>query len=244
MYKTYENIVAITRENCSQLFLLYSGLMRTVGGMRALGFLKKSALDNRNVVMFIDPYKTGFRRGVSEEIPSLDALVNWQREYCKGLPHVKEVYCIGVSAGAFPAIYSGYYLKADAVWTFGARPPAEKYWGQDPEALLFEKATRPIDPNRDPLEECMIDPYIITTVRSLLSTPNGVTQYHLYFAPSNECDTLAHTLISDLPATHSYPIVAPDDYPHNQGPNWDHKLLPIIQHMGGLPELFPPFGAA
>jgi hypothetical protein len=90
----------------------------------------------------------------------------------------------------------------------------------------------------------MIDPYIITTARKMLSQPNGVTQYHLYYATTNECDTLTHALISDLPSTHSYPIIPPDDYPHNNGPNWDHKLLPIIQHMGTLPDLFPPFAAA
>ena len=244
MYKTFDNIVAITREDCSQLFFLFSGLMRTVGGMRALGFLKKSQLDNRNVAMFIDTHKTGFRRGISDELRSLDDIVRWQRNFCKELPHVKEVYCIGVSAGSFAAIYSGYHLKADAVWSFGARSPAEQYWGQDPEELLRIQAMRQDDPDEDPLAHCMLDADIITIVRDLLSVPNGKTKYHLYYAPTNWCDTLAHTLICDLPEMISCPIIPPDDYPHNNGPNWDHKLLPIIQHMGGLPELFPPFSGA
>jgi hypothetical protein len=241
MYEKFENIVAIKHEECSQLFFLYSGLQRTIGGMRALGFLKKSGLENRNVVMLIDPHKAGFRRGISDELQTLDDLVGWQREYLERQSHIKDVYCIGVSAGGYAAIYSGYHLKAQSVWAFAARSPAPEYWGQDPEALLRDQAARPFDPDGDLLEHCMLDSEIITTVRDLLSVPNGVTEYNLYYAPSNYCDSLAHTLISDLPGTTSYPITAPDDYPHATGPNWDHKLLPIIQHMGGLPDLFPPF---
>jgi hypothetical protein len=241
MYEKYENIVAIKHEQCSQLFFLYSGLQRTIGGMRALGFLKKSGLEDRNVVMLIDPHKAGFRKGISDELQDMDDLVRWQREYRERQAHIKEVYCIGVSAGGYAAIYSGYHLKAQKVWSFAARSPAPQYWGEDPEVLLRDQAAREFDPDGDLLEHCMLDSEIITTVRDLLLVPNGVTEYNLYYAPSNYCDSLAHTLISDLPGTTSHPITAPDDYPYATGPNWDHKLLPIIQHMGGLPDLFPPF---
>ena len=244
MYKTLENIVAITRDDCTQLFFLFSGLMRTVGGMRPLGFLKKSQLDTRNVVMLIDPHRAGFRRGITDELCTLDAVVGWQREFLSTVPHVKQVYCIGVSAGCFAAIYSGHHLKADAVWSFSARAPAEEYWGQESEDLLRIQAARRDDPDEDPLAHCMLDAEMITIIRDVLGVPNGVTKYHLYYAPTNMCDTLAHTLICDLPQTVSCPIIPPDDFPHNNGPNWDHKILPIIQHMGGLPDLFPPFVAA
>jgi hypothetical protein len=244
MYEKFENVVAIKNEKCSQLFFLYSGLQRTIGGMRALGFLKKSQLENRNIIMLIDPHKAGYRKGISTELQNLDDLLQWQREYLERLPHVQTIYSIGVSAGSFAAIHTGYHLKVDTVWTFGARSPAPQYWGQDPEVLLRDQAMRPFDPDGDLLQHCMLDEEIIMQTRELLLQPNGVTKYRLYYAPSNYCDSLAHTLISDLPDTSSHPIVAPDDYPYATGPNWDHKILPIIQHMGGLPDLFPPFASA
>jgi hypothetical protein len=241
MYEKYENIVAIKHEECSQLFFLFSGLQRTIGGMRALGFLKKSGLENRNVVMFIDPHKAGYRKGISAELKTLDDVVQWQRDYCTRMPHVKDVYSIGVSAGSFPSIYAAYHLKATAAWTFGARPQGQQFWGQDPEALLIEQAARNEDPNESPLDYCMFDEEIIMIVRDLLRKSNGITQYHLYYSPSNYCDSLAHTFLSDLPGTVAHPITAPADYPHATGPNWDHKVLPIIQHMGWLSDVFPPF---
>jgi hypothetical protein len=244
MYEVHENVVAIKNERCSQLFFIYSGLLRTVGGMRALGFIKNAVLWNRNVVMIVDPHKAGFRKGISAELPDLDALTLWQRDFAQRLPHVKDVYCVGVSAGSFPAMYAGYHLKAKGVWAFGARSPAPQYWGRDPDEVLAEQPNRKRDPNGDLLAQCMLDEEIIMIIRDLLAKPNGVTKYHLYYAPTNYCDSLAHTLIEDLPDALSYPIIAPPDYPHAAGPNWDHKLLPIIHHMGGLPDLFPPYAAA
>jgi hypothetical protein len=98
--------------------------------------------------------------------------------------------------------------------------------------------------DENPIDHFMLDGEFITQVRELLAVPNGVTKYHLYYAPSNIIDTLMHTLVSDLPETSSYPISAPDDYPRGELHGWDHLLLPIIEHMGMLPEIFPPFAAA
>lgn len=251
MYAVFDNVATSTRADCCQLFFIFSGLMRKIGGLSPLDFLNEACLSDRNVVMFRDPYKTGYRRGLSEQIADLDALVNWQHEYCRTLPHVRDVYCVGVSGGALPAMYAGYHLKAKGVWSFGARPPAPEIWGLDPEALLFkqhslrrEQGLARGNPHNetalDPFEECMLDTAIIDTVRNLLSTPNGITEYRLYYSPSNKCDTLVHDVLSDLPGTISCPVTASPDYPYAKGPNWDHKVLPILHHQQALPTLFPP----
>ena len=121
-YNLADNHVMHVREKCSQLFFLYPGVQMAMAGMKPLEFIQASGLGNRNLVLFRDIFKVYMHR--SENGDTLRALRDVERNCRDRMPHVREVYCIGVSAGALPAILGGCHVDADAVWCFGPRPPS------------------------------------------------------------------------------------------------------------------------
>lgn len=120
------NIAILTRPNCSQLFFVYAGGLGMIEGMGPMAFLQKSGLSDRNVAFVRDPDTYYFENGVSEELPNMDAVLDWHFEHVKANPHVTEVYCVGNSFGGWSALFFGHMLAARKVW---ALAPAGT-WGR------------------------------------------------------------------------------------------------------------------
>jgi hypothetical protein len=111
------NIAVLNRENCAQLFFVYAGGMGVYEGMGPMQFVQKSGIANRNLVFIRDPKLMYFDEGVSEEIPTMDAMLDWQQSHIASLPHVREVYCLGNSFGGWAALFFGYMLGVKKVWS-------------------------------------------------------------------------------------------------------------------------------
>ena len=120
------NIACLTRKNCSQLFFVYAGLHGMVEGMGPMTFLQKSGIADRNIAFIRDPHACFYDKGVSDEIPTLDALIDWHQAHIAANPHVTEVYCIGNSFGGWAALFFGYMLGVKKVWSLA--PGGE--WGR------------------------------------------------------------------------------------------------------------------
>lgn len=112
------NIAVLTRPNCSQLFFIYAGGLGIYEGMGPMEFVQKSGIANRNLVFIRDPELHYFEKGVSEEIPNLDALIDWHLDHLAANPHIEEVYCLGNSFGGWAALLFGYVLGVKKVWAF------------------------------------------------------------------------------------------------------------------------------
>jgi hypothetical protein len=121
------NIAILSRSNCAQLFFVYAGGLGMIEGMGPMAFLQKSGISDRNVAFVRDPNTYYFEHGVSEELPDLDAVLDWHQRHIAANPHVTEVYCIGNSFGGWSALFFGYMLAVRRVW---ALAPAGT-WGRD-----------------------------------------------------------------------------------------------------------------
>ena len=130
------NIVSLVRPNCSQLFFVYAGGLGMVEGMNQMTFLQSSGLLRRNVTFLRDPETKFFDQGVSPDIPDLESVLDWHKEYIASLPHVTEVYCMGNSFGGWSAMFFGYMLAVERVY---ALSPAG-VWGKEMLRELMEDA--------------------------------------------------------------------------------------------------------
>jgi len=119
------NIVCLNRPNCTQVFFVYAGAHGMVEGMGPMTFLQKSGISDRNIVFLRDPHACFFDRGVSEEIPTLDAVLDWHNDYFAANPHITEVYAVGNSFGGWAALFFGYILGFRKVWSLAPGGP----WG-------------------------------------------------------------------------------------------------------------------
>src|SRR5690606_13915400 len=67
------------RPECTQLFMIFRGrAMRLM--MASSEFLKATRIHDRNIMLFGDCRQTDYLKGVSSEISSFAAFVDWQRE--------------------------------------------------------------------------------------------------------------------------------------------------------------------
>jgi hypothetical protein len=256
--KHHQNIVTSTTEQCSQLFFVFTGLGGRLLLMSPFEFLQQTGLAKRNFVIFKDPLQLGYRQGISAQIPNLDALHDWQREFIRERPYIRDVYCIGVSAGAIPAMISGHRLRVNTVWSFSARSPSrlwtKKYGSARPQnsgvkpwlrqklknaSMRLRKMTN--RPARERFDKSLIDVEFINDSAVELSQHNGKTEYRLLYADTNATDIFVHQLLAECPGVTSLPVSPPSDSPDRFRPGWDHMLLPILHQQGGLGQLFPPF---
>lgn len=110
------NIACLNRENCAQLFFVYAGGLGMVEGMGPMAFLQQSGISDRNVAFVRDPNTHYFSKGVSDELPDLDAVLDWHQSHIDANPHIDEVYCVGNSFGGWSAMFFGYMLGVKKVW--------------------------------------------------------------------------------------------------------------------------------
>jgi hypothetical protein len=255
-YNLADNHVMHVREKCSQLFFLYPGVQMAMAGMKPLEFIQASGLGNRNLVLFRDIFKVYMHR--AENGDTLRALRDVERSCRDRMTHVREVYCIGVSAGALPAILGGCHVDADAVWCFGPRPPSQSGVPDGGRVKhmpsfargAFENGKAAVRrllnaPYRSRLNESRLDIDLINEVVGRLESHQGKTQVQLFYVPSNEPDSFVTRRLCVAPRTTAYAVEPPRDYPARfTSIAWDHTVVPILKEKGQLATLFPPFVSA
>lgn len=111
------NITSLVRKNCSQLFILYTGLWREVS-YTGPDLLLQCGLGDRNLTVMRDPFNAFYEKGVSSEINSREMLTKWHYDYLTSMPHVQSVYGLGISMGGYAAILYGSLLGFDRVFAF------------------------------------------------------------------------------------------------------------------------------
>src|SRR5688572_32378201 len=111
----------IERRECSQLFVICCGQAGALM-MDPIRFIREAQIIDRNVLIIRDPDQNCYQRGVSPELSDIPRLLDWLRARIAALPHVRTVYCLGSSGGAYMAMVAGHFLGAQAVWAFA--PPA------------------------------------------------------------------------------------------------------------------------
>ena len=172
----------LERKECSQLFIICCGQAGRVM-MHPMEFLKETQLLSRNLLIIRDVAQTCYQRGVSDEARDIPALIEWLRQRVQALPHIKSVYCVGSSGGAYMAMLAGHFLKADAVWAF-APPVRLRVDGEG---------------NLDYVDPRFAD------VAAILAEGNGVTRYRVYFNEGYEPDLESCSLLSDTPGVQLFP---------------------------------------
>jgi hypothetical protein len=180
VFRGNEPLTLIRRDDCAQLFLLYGGRTQVVL-IHPLEFMKQTGLLNRNVVMIRDLNNICYQRGVSPTIADIPAFLQWQNAIVASLPHVREVYCVGSSAGAYAALLSGHFLKAKGVWAFA--PPV------------------PVMPN----EHVTYIDQRFADAAAILARDNGATTYHVYYNEAQALDRRAAERLKPLPGVRLYP---------------------------------------
>jgi hypothetical protein len=170
----------LERKECSQLFVLYSGMAGKMM-MNPLAFLKETRLLERNILIIRDLRQSVYQLGVSPEYPDIPSLMEWQRQRIAALSHVRHVYCLGSSGGAYMALLSGHALKAEAVWAFA--PPV---------------VLRP-EPPLDHVDARFAD------LATILHEFNGVTRYRVYYNEAHTPDRLACSKLATAPGVQLFP---------------------------------------
>jgi hypothetical protein len=165
--------------------MLYAGRAGKLG-LPAFEFIRATGLHDRNILMFRDVDGADYRRGLSPDVPTMAAFIDWQMtQRSKHFPHVTETYCVGTSAGAFAAIASGYFLRVRTVWAFGP-----------PRCCV---ATVHRDPDADEVSRRCWD------LRELLSDGNNVTEYRIYYCEDYQPDREVAAELAGCPGVSLFP---------------------------------------
>lgn len=110
------------RRKCAQLFFVFPGARRAATGHNPL-YLLLHGLGNRNLAFIRDAGTDFFDNGISDELPTLDSVVEWQLDHITRLDGVQDVYCLGTSSGGYAAIMFGHVLGANEVFAIAPTGP-------------------------------------------------------------------------------------------------------------------------
>lgn len=206
----YAHSIFHVRPECTQLFMIFRGrAMRLM--MASSEFLKATRIHDRNIMLFGDCRQTDYLKGVSSEISSFAAFVDWQREQRRQrFPHVLATYCLGTSVGALAAIMSGYLLRVQIVWAFALPDTGLKHpQGHYLEGTEYESSLQLSD---------------------LLKCGNGVTEYRIYYNRSEEQDRRAAESLVGCPGVKLFPQSG-----------LEHPVVHTLARQGRLDDVLIPY---
>ncbi len=199
-----ENIVSLIRPRCAQLFFVYAG-RRGYAGMPILGLLRDAGIGDRNVTLLRDPSDGNYIDGLGEQLPDLAAVVDWHRGHVDRLAHVQQTYCLGNSSGGVAALLFGHALRVDTVWAFAPRPSGMENYH-----------------------------FINRELCDLLGEDNGVTNFFIYYSPSNDLD---HGVVEELAGCPRVTLIEDGRLQGRAG----HMVMMDMARRGELRDVFPPF---
>lgn len=163
------------RPDCRQLFILYTGMAGKLM-LPPMQFIQEAGILDRNLMILRDLNHCCYQRGISPKIPTVLSFLHWQAKTLQDrFPHVTEMYCIGSSGGAYAALLSGHFLKANKVWAFA--PPVPVQTGEH---------VGYVDPTFGDLSR-------------VLAASNGRTEYEVVYNESLEWDRIAAERLRELP---------------------------------------------
>lgn len=263
--------ISYVRPESHQLFFLFVGVLEALT-VHALDFLRGTAIGDRNIVILKDPYNGHcYTRGVSEEYDSLEGIVRWQRQHlAECFPHVREIFCVGASAGGGAAIYTACQLGARAAWSLGGRIVKPELVVERDRALraLYQRVIgRPTPHGMTPEEHArLVEAFATPDVRqqrwnlsgnpdtvvardrtdslvALLQRSRAPTQFHFYYARTNVIDRQFAEPFRDCPNVTLHAVEAPP-YDWSQDVTFrdrDHNIVQMLLQMGRLRTLFAPY---
>ena len=200
--------IVFVREESDQLAYVYTGGARGLM-INPILFLNRTRLLERNVVIFQDKYSAFYQRGISSQLSTFEDFLDWQIAFRERLSHVRRVFCLGTSAGAYAALLFGRLLEAEEVWAFGAPTEID----QSSQERAF--AGLSIPPERLDLAH-------------LLGKPNGKTIYNLYFNEGCAGDAAAAQRVAGCEGVRLWPQ-----------PGNEHDVLSVMFQQGWLGTLLP-----
>ena len=203
-------LVVWERENSSQLGYVFHGMAGALG-IQPLTVLRETGIIRSNLVLLKDYYRFFYHGGLNREITDVDAIVARLRKCREELPHVRQTFCFGPSAGGYAAILFGHYLQVDVVY---ACAPAtvidlddlKKYGGRKDVSRIPEQ-------HRD--------------LARLLAKHNGRTRYKILYCESYGRDRTFAEHLQDLPGVELYPQ-----------PGNTHNVIRVMYESGRLREIF------
>jgi hypothetical protein len=203
-------LVVWERENSSQLGYVFHGMAGALG-IQPLTVLRETGLIHASLVLLKDYYRFFYHAGLNREIMDVDAIIARLRRCREELPHVRQTFCFGPSAGGYAAILFGHYLQVDVVYAFAPATVIDlddlkKYGGRKDVSRIPEQ-------HRD--------------LARLLAKYNGRTRYKILYCESYGRDRTFAEHLQDLPGVELYPQ-----------PGNTHNVIQVMYENGRLREIF------
>ena len=244
-----ENIVQVWREDSDTLMIVFSGIF-PVAGSGPFDFLKETGFASSSLVYLHDFYRSGYAKGVSENLPSLEHVLQWCEAKISARP-IEEIVVVGASSGALPAFLCAQRCGATRAWGFGARPIREGLfppmshsgspfagWPQV-KINLNEKVAKIFDrPAKDWFAKRYVGWALLDSQLEILakgseppSPDKPPCEYRAYYVPSNKMDTLISKKMAQCVGIICVPVTLPDDYcgQWNKQPGWDHSVIQVMR---------------
>ena len=143
----------------------------------------------------------------------MPAFVEHQKSLLARFPHVRRLYCVGSSGGAYAAILSGYFLAVEQVFAFAPPVPLERRWIQHQPG-----------PGEAPRYRDTED------LSQLLRGGNGKTCYRIYYNESSVPDRRSARRIAQCPGV----SLAPQS-------GHGHNVMDHLSASGRLDSLLPAY---
>lgn len=181
-------LVTWERENSNQLYYVFHGMAGALG-IQPLMVLRETGLIRSNLILLKDHYRFFYHAGLNREITDTEALIAHLRRCREALPHIRQTYCFGPSAGGYAAILFGHYLQVDAVYAFAPATlinlrDLKKYGGRKDVSRISEQ-------HRD--------------LARLLAEHNGRTRYKIFFCEGCRRDRTYARHLENSPGVDLYP---------------------------------------
>jgi hypothetical protein len=203
-------LIVWQRENSSQLWYLFHGRAEELM-MQPLTFLRETGLIHTNLILLKDYYRFFYHAGLNREITDVDAIIARLRRCREKLPHVRQTFCLGTSAGGYAAILFGYYLHVDLVYAFG--PPTRINLDRLKKSGGCKDIWRIPEQHRD--------------LARLLAKHNGQTRYKIFYCDGYGPDRAYAEHLQDLPGVELHPQ-----------PGNTHYVVQPMYESGRLREIF------
>lgn len=181
-------MVSWTRETSDELFYVFQGRgMRLM--MDPMDFLRETGMIHVNLVMLRDYQRFFYHAGLNSEIQDLDAILQRLRTFRQELPHVRQSFCLGSSAGGYAALLFGHYLRAHTVFAFA------------PQTLIDLQRLQAFTGRTDTWRF----PEAHRDLALLLAEHNGQTRYKVFYCEGRARDRDFAERISGCPGVELHP---------------------------------------